>query len=212
MKDKILTALKNKYRNLGLSDKAFEGMADYLAITTTEEGQVETAISGVEPILKGLQGDIDKRVTDAVAKAKADAAKQDPTPPAPKPEDPKPKDDVPAWAQALIDNNKSLAEKLSSFESGKTTETRKSIIAKKLEDLPEKFKTKFLKDFARMSFEKDEDFDAYMEETATDIEDIKQEISDSGLNQFGKPGAGSGGASKKEASKEEVDGIVNGIM
>ena len=72
MKEKLVKALKTKFANLGFSDKAFTGVADYLAATVTEEDQIETAIAGVEPLLKALQGDIDKRVTDAVAKAKAE--------------------------------------------------------------------------------------------------------------------------------------------
>ena len=34
-------------------------MADYLSKTVTEESQIETAISGVEGLLKAFQGDID---------------------------------------------------------------------------------------------------------------------------------------------------------
>ncbi|WGQ15581.1 hypothetical protein [Sphingobacterium faecium] len=72
MKDKLLSALKTKYKNLGFGDKTFSGVADFLATTVTEEDQVETAISGVEGLLKAFQGDVDTRVNSAVAKAKAD--------------------------------------------------------------------------------------------------------------------------------------------
>ena len=44
MKDKILTALKTKFQNLGFTEKAFGGVADYLSATVTEETQIETAI------------------------------------------------------------------------------------------------------------------------------------------------------------------------
>ena len=60
MKAKILTALKTRYGNLGFGDKAFDGVADYLSKTVTEETQIETAIGGVESLLKAFQGDIDK--------------------------------------------------------------------------------------------------------------------------------------------------------
>jgi len=71
MKDEILKSLKTKYKNLGFGDKAFEGVANYLATTVTEADQVETATDGVKTLLTSFQGDIDKRVNDAVAKAKA---------------------------------------------------------------------------------------------------------------------------------------------
>ena len=59
MKEKILVALKTKYKTFGFGDKAFDGVADYLSKTVTEESQIETAISGVEGLLKAFQGDID---------------------------------------------------------------------------------------------------------------------------------------------------------
>ena len=64
MKDKILSALNTKYKNLGFGDKAFEGVAEYLSGSVTEESQIETAIAGVETILKSFQGDIDKVRTE----------------------------------------------------------------------------------------------------------------------------------------------------
>lgn len=62
MKEKILSALKNKFKNLGFGERAFDGVADYLAQTVTEETEIDNALSGVEPLLKAFQGDIDKRV------------------------------------------------------------------------------------------------------------------------------------------------------
>ena len=52
MKDLIFKALKTKYKNLGFSEKAFERVADYLAKAVTDEANIETAIDGVEGILK----------------------------------------------------------------------------------------------------------------------------------------------------------------
>jgi len=67
MKAKILQALKTKFKDLGFGEKAFEGVADYLATTVTDEANIETAISGVEPMLKSFQGEVDQRVTSAAA-------------------------------------------------------------------------------------------------------------------------------------------------
>jgi len=64
MKEKLIAALKTKYKNLGFGDKAFDGVADYLSKTVTEDSQIETAIAGVETILKSIQGDIDKVRTE----------------------------------------------------------------------------------------------------------------------------------------------------
>lgn len=59
MKGKILVALKTKYKTFGFGEKAFDGVADYLSKTITEESQIETAISGVEGLLKAFQGEVD---------------------------------------------------------------------------------------------------------------------------------------------------------
>lgn len=101
MKEKIIEALKTRFKNLGFGEKAFDGVASFLEKTITDDTQIETGIAGVEPLLKGFQSDIDKRVTEAVAKAKAEATK--PEPPA-TPEKPATQgDDVPAWAKGILD-------------------------------------------------------------------------------------------------------------
>jgi len=169
MKDLILIALLNKYKSLGFSQKSFEGVAEYLSKTVTEESAIETAISGVEPILKSLQSDVDSRAA-AIAKAKAEKEKGEGADPNKKTE-PKTEgnDEPPAWAKALIESNTQLKSELNTMKSGKTFETRKQTLESKLEKAPAKFKEKILKDFARMSFEKEDEFDAYLTETETDL-------------------------------------------
>lgn len=60
MKEKIFNALKTKYSNFGFGDKALEGVAESLARTVTKEEDIETAVSGVEPLLKSLQPQFDQ--------------------------------------------------------------------------------------------------------------------------------------------------------
>lgn len=60
MKTKILESLKTRYKTLGFSDKAFNGVADYLAKTVTDETNIETSTEGVEGLLKAFQGDYDR--------------------------------------------------------------------------------------------------------------------------------------------------------
>jgi hypothetical protein len=72
MKEKIVSALKTKYKTFGFSDKAFDGVADYLSKTITEEKDIETAIGGVENLLKAFQGESDRlRTENAELKKKA---------------------------------------------------------------------------------------------------------------------------------------------
>jgi len=197
MKEKILAQLKTKYKNLGLSDKVLEGIAAMLAVTTTEEVNIETATDGVKDLLTGFQADADKRVTDAVAKTtkpKKEGAES--TPPEPE----KPKDDMPEWAKTLL-------TQVAELKQGKTVDTRKQTLEQKLKDANPVFKAKILKDFSRMQFKSDEDFNAYVEETATDAGEFAKD----NVGAFGRPVMASG-SSKAEPSKEELSAIVNDIM
>lgn len=204
MKEKILAQLKTKYKNLGVSDKVLEGIAEMLAVTTTEEGNIETAVGGVETLLKGFQSDADKRVTDAVAKVKQPKAPEAPEPPKDEPPKETKDDDMPAWAKTLL-------TKVEAFETSKVSSTRKQILEQKLEKANPTLKAKILKDFERMSFETDEDFTAYVTETETDLGELLKVENEQSLGALGRPFSPSGNT-KTEASKEEVTSIVNEIM
>lgn len=199
MKEKILIALKTKFKNLGFGDKALDGVAAFLALTVTEETAIETSIEGVEPLLKSFQGEIDSRVTTAVAKAKeTKEPKKEGAEKEPKTEGNEP----PEWAKALIDSNTQLKAELNTMKSGKTFETRKQTLEAKLENAPAKFKEKLLKDFGRMNFEKDEDFDSYLTETEADLAAFNQDLANSGLGANRKPFAGG----------QTKEGISNGVQ
>lgn len=85
MKEKILAALKTKYSNLGFGAKALDGVAAILEKSVTDESQIETAISGVEPFLKVFQSEADRARTEYNAlkgqydelKAKSEASSAD---------------------------------------------------------------------------------------------------------------------------------------
>ena len=87
--------------------------------------------------------------------------------PNPKPDEKK--DDVPAWAQALIDSNKSLSDKLTQFETEKAQATRSQQILAKAKEygIPENYAK-------RCAIKDDEDLDAY-------FKDLKQEFANDGF-------------------------------
>lgn len=86
---------------------------------------------------------------------------------------------------------------------------RKQLLEAKLQNAPEKLKTTFLKQFDRMSFKDEDDFDAYIKEVDKDLADINQDVADSGLKGFGKPKTGGG---MSAPSREETKKIVNDLM
>lgn len=61
MKDKIIAALKTTYANLGLSDKAFGGVASILEKTVTKEEDITAAVAAPEisALVKAIQGETD---------------------------------------------------------------------------------------------------------------------------------------------------------
>lgn len=72
MKTKILNALKTEYANLGLGDKAFDGVAAFLEKTITDEAKIQDEIKTdlVKNLLKSIQGE-----SDALRNRAAQAAK-----------------------------------------------------------------------------------------------------------------------------------------
>lgn len=61
MKDKIIAVLKTTYSNLGLSDKAFGGVASILEKTVTKEEDIAAAVEAPEisALVKAIQGETD---------------------------------------------------------------------------------------------------------------------------------------------------------
>lgn len=170
MKDKILAALKTKFQNLGFTEKAFGGVADYLAATVTEETQIETAIGGVEPLLKAFQGDIDTRVTSALAKQKAELERKPADPPKPS-DPPKPGDDVPQWA-------KDMQTKLEAFEK---KEQQAVISAKLTAKLKEKGVAESFLKHANLAVTSEADIDTIATKVEQDWVEFKQDLINQGL-------------------------------
>lgn len=90
MKTKILQRLKQDYSNLGVSEKAFDGVADFLSKTITEEERIPEVVANAGAFLKVYQSDVDKERTSAAsARKELEAFKKEQEP---KSTDPKPKD------------------------------------------------------------------------------------------------------------------------
>jgi hypothetical protein len=77
MKEKIFQKLKQEFSHLGLGDVVLQAHADSLAaIGLVTDENINTVVSAQKGFLENLQKTSDKRVTDAAAKAKADAKKE----------------------------------------------------------------------------------------------------------------------------------------
>lgn len=199
MKTKILVGLKTKYKTFGFSDKAFDGVADYLSKTVTEESQIETAISGVEGLLKAFQGDIDTvRNEKSGLQKQLDELKnkiENPNPnpnPNPKPEDKK--DDMATIiANAVSAAVQPLSDELAQFKAEKSQATRQEQILAKAKEygIPETFAKRY-------AIPDDADLDIY-------FKDAKQELANIGFSGVTPP------ESAETKMEKEAESIANMI-
>lgn len=120
-------------------------------------------------------------------------------------------EDMPAWAKAIIDGNKTVTEKLAALEGQKVVNDRRSLIQAKLKDAGEDYSSKVLRDFGRMSFTDDAAFQEYLTDIETDFANHTQTQAESKLGKD-NPFAGVGKDGKiTEASQAEVDKLFGDI-
>lgn len=99
---------------------------------------------------------------------------------------------------------KPLQEKIQSFEHGKTLSTRKQTLEGKLKEAPQSFKNTILKSFEKMQFESDEEFEAFVAETESDLKEFSQEAANTGLGGFPKPGSSSSADVSKDKAISDI--------
>ena len=171
--EQILAGLQQKFT--GVDTAILTRIATKKAEGVTDETKVNSIVEGIS-FSDVLNSYGDFRAGDASKTAVSNYEKKhnlkDGKPienpnPNPKPEENK--DDVPAWAQALIDSNKSLSDKLTQFETEKAQATRSQQILAKAKEygIPENYAK-------RCAIKDDEDLDAY-------FKDLKQEFANDGF-------------------------------
>lgn len=209
-KDKIIAAFKLKYPGVNLSKTRLAAIATRIeAKIIDDESKIDGALAAMDdayPFTEIAKDD------DKIRTLEAKSNKTNPADPK-KTEDPKPAadpvidPDVPSWAQALLQSNKTLTEKLAAIEGEKTVTTLRKKAAEKLKDIPEVFWSK------RALPENEEGLEAFVTEVTTDFGTFNQDRVNNGLAAVGAPKAAAGGDQKvKEATKEEVDSVVANIM
>jgi len=171
VRESIISALKTKYTNLGFSEKTFAGVAEYLEATVTDETQIETAIAGVEPLLKAFQGDVDSRVTAAVKKKEQELkASQRKTPQPKEPEAPSDDAEMPAWAKQMFSKLETLEKK----------ETQAQLMAKLKAKVTEKVPESYLRG-RQITIETESDIETVAASIEADYTAFKQDLINQGV-------------------------------
>lgn len=210
MKEKILQALKTKYNNLGLSEKAFDGVATFLSTSITEESQIANSVEGAEVLLKIVQSESDslrgakataeKQLKELNEKLNALSGGQQ--------QQQQNDEEIPQWAKMMMEENKKLNDAILSMKGEKISESRKATIAEMVKDIPDSLKS--LKnqyeriDYGKMS---NEEFEKLTSEMKTDIDNISATIKANGAK-FGVPPVGGKGG-QNTATDKEVSELVS---
>lgn len=207
MRKELLDALKAKFS--GVSEKILGRIADNLAKTTTKSEDVATAVEGVT-FQQVLDSYGDSRATEAQQTAVTNYEKkhglkdgkkveEKPNEEKPKPQETeeKPGEEMPTWAKAIVESNKALTDKLAALEGEKLTNSRKSTLDGILKDAPETIRQRYEKDFARMAFKDDEDFNGWIGEITPDVEKITSDYQAKG-GVVGRPKGGAAGGKGDE--------------
>ena len=210
MKNLILTSLKAKYPVV--SDAVLNRIADKLAKTVTKEDEIEAAVEAVS-FQQVLESYGDSRATEAQQSAIANYEKKHGLKDGAKVEaggggqqnqqqqqggeqeqqgQQAKSDETPAWARTIIEDNKALRGEILAMKGEKTANSRKIELDKILKDAPEKIRQRYEKDFARMNFKDDEDFNVWIGEITPDVEAITTEFNTRG-GLVTRPKGGSGG-------------------
>ncbi|MBD2753792.1 hypothetical protein [Spirosoma validum] len=199
-KAQILAALKLKYKDKGFSEKFLEALASSLEAGITEEGQIAGAVDGLEGMVSSFQGEANRMVTSAVAKAKNPTP--DPAPaPTPAPVPTTPPSDAPDWAKGLLTTVQTLATELSTIKAGNTVTTRKQAVEAALKDVSEPVRNSILKDFDRLTFKDDDDFNTWVTEKKTDVGVLEQSVADTSLANQSRPFVSTSAPTEKAADE-----------
>jgi hypothetical protein len=221
MKEKILALLLIKFA--GVRKDGLAQLASSLSLQVADETEAtalieKMSLEKVNDFVKDWRSIVDKEVSEGSKTHETNLKKKfefvekktDDDDPAKKSQK-KSDDETPAWAKALIDQNKALADRLATFEGAKTTETRLQTLEGKFKDLPATIKAQKLADAKLFVTTMDDNaFNEYLTRTDTDIAALNQELADKGLAGQGKPfmgGKGADGVSSGVASfiKEKTD-------
>ena len=206
MKQKILDLLKTKFT--GVQESVLSRIADKLAKTALTEETATTAIEGVT-IQTVIDSYADSRVGEATNTAVANYEKKhgikdgktvektnETQPPGGDPND---------IATIIANALKPLHDKIAAFETGKTTDTRRQALEKKLTDVkaPAAFKSQTLNYLDKLNLSDDE-YLQFETEVITNAGQLIQETANAGLSNQQQPFVISAGGGSAKAVETDI--------
>ena len=208
MFEKILSELKTKYKNLGLSETILKVTAETLAKTVETEEQITDAVAGVEGQMKIYQSFADQNRTLAKKLEEIEKGKGANPEPNPNPEPPKPTGEPePAWAKALREQMEKQNELITGIQQKEIAQTNAQKLQSKLDELKVSKSIQALIP-SNLTFENDEAIEAYANEMKVKSDAIAQEFGNAALGGMTKPTLFSATVKEGEVSPE-VQAIID---
>lgn len=211
----VLQALKPRVKALGFNRDELKGVAANVANNlileedATEEdvnAAIEKAIDAVVPFLE-LTQKVSSRVINDYKKTtvKPVEDEEDETESTqPKKQKQTKEDQTPEWAQLLVKQIEKLEGELTAVKAEKTANTRKDKLNAILKDAGS-YGSRTMKNFAKMKFESDEEFEDFLEDVQADLEAYNQEQANIGLGKMGgSPNLGKGADKDEVLTDDEV--------
>lgn len=208
----VLSILKPKCKALGFNLEELEGIAADIAdnLELDEEAseeeineKISSEVEAVIPYLKIAQKASNRVIQnsknnknpesdDNGTNAGQDVVNQE-----------KEEEKVPVWAQAIITQQKAIQTELTGLKSERETDGRRSKLKALLKDTGT-FGKSTLKNFDKIKFENEADFEEFYDGVVEDLATLNQERANAGLAKLGATAATSGNKKEKEGDKPEV--------
>lgn len=194
MNETILALLIAKFS--GVRKDGLKALARSLALQCTTEDDAKDLVekitdAQVNGFVKEYRADVDKEVSDSNKTFEANLKKKyDFVDKGKKvePGDPKPyPDDISEIVKAAVSEAvKPFQEELSGYKMNDLAKSRLQALNEKLNECKdETFKAQTLKDFSRMKFDSDDEFNGYLNEKVTDIATANQNMANAALGNSG---------------------------
>lgn len=217
----VFNVLKLKSKALGFSKDELEGIAadvannfelDEEASEEDVNAEIEKQVDAVLPFLKIAQKTAQRTIQNFRDSADDNDADDDPKGTGITKNNHKaveePEEKVPAWAQALITQNKALQTEILGLKSERVTDGRRDKLKALLKGKGT-FGKSVLKSFDRMKFENESEFDDFYDGVVEDLAAIDQERANEGLGKLGAPTGPEHKEDKPEVLKDaEIDALA----
>lgn len=189
MKEKIMNSLKSTYLDMGVGEKALDGVASLLEKNINDENQITEAVKNAESLIKAIQSDIDReRRRASEFKKEIDELRKETSKKEEKPKEDTNREDnkLLAELEALRKEQQELKERLNQKSEEENRLSLLNSVKGKLKEknIPEAYYNKVLENKAIKS---NEEIDAIVEDMEKAYSDLKVSLSQERFSFDNKP-------------------------